>query len=189
MASRVSASNGGNEEGENAMIALDISGLGAFQWLHLVLDLNGTLALDGVLIDGVAPRVRALARELNAHLLTADAHGTGAQVAKALGIAFHRLPSAPRTTASEAAPSEAAPLEAAQKERFVAALGAAGVIAIGNGNNDMGMLRAASLGIAVLGPEGAARAALEAADIVARDILEALDLLLHPRRIAATLRR
>lgn len=158
------------------MIAVEIPGLGAFRWRHLVLDLNGTLALEGALLEGVAPRVAALARNLEIHLLTADAHGSGARVAAELGVVLHRL-----------ACAEGA--EAAQKGAFVTGLEAESAIAIGNGCNDVEMLRLASLGIAVLGPEGAARTALEAADLVARDIREALDLLLHPQRLAATLRR
>jgi len=44
------------------------------------------------------------------------------------------------------------------------------------------------LGIAVLQTEGAAVAAFIAADILAPGIADALDLLLHPLRLAATLR-
>ena len=63
------------------------------------------------------------------------------------------------------------------------------VVAVGNGANDAAMLHKASLGIAVLGGEGLALACLTAADIVVPDIGAALDLLLQPRRILATLRR
>ena len=67
-------------------------------------------------------------------------------------------------------------------------LGQVSVVAIGNGNNDVGMLAAAGLGIAVLGPEGTASRALTAADLVAGDICSALELLLFPQRLFATLR-
>ncbi len=62
------------------------------------------------------------------------------------------------------------------------------VVAIGNGRNDRMMLDAAALGIAVCGAEGAAAETLEAADIVVGRIVDALDLLLHPKRLVATLR-
>jgi len=78
--------------------------------------------------------------------------------------------------------------EAEQKRSLVERLGAERVVAIGNGANDAGMLQAAALGIAVLGPEGLAGEAWQAADVVA-GIHQALDLLLHPRRLVATLRR
>ena len=51
------------------------------------------------------------------------------------------------------------------------------------------MLMSAAVGIAVLGEEGLASSAHQAADILARGIMEALDLLLNPIRITATLRR
>jgi soluble P-type ATPase len=50
------------------------------------------------------------------------------------------------------------------------------------------MLAAAALGIAVLGPEGAGATALRAAAVVCRSAVEALDLLLDERALAATLR-
>lgn len=75
------------------------------------------------------------------------------------------------------------------KLRLLKRLGPAQVVAIGNGRNDVPMLRQAALGIAVLGPEGAAGDAVRAADILTRDIREALDLLLQPLRLKATYRK
>jgi P-type E1-E2 ATPase len=158
------------------MIALDIPGRGSMRWEHLVLDLNGTLALDGSLIEGVAERTAILALNLRIHLLTADTHGTGQGIAGRLGVPCHQL---------AALPGES---ERMSKQRFVEGLGADRVVAIGNGANDAGMLEAASLGIAVLGAEGAAVGALVAADVVAPSVADALDLLLHPQRLLATLR-
>ena len=60
---------------------------------------------------------------------------------------------------------------------------------IGNGANDVLVLEGAALGIAVIGPEGASSAALRAADVVCASIVDALDLLLEPRALTATLRR
>jgi soluble P-type ATPase len=51
------------------------------------------------------------------------------------------------------------------------------------------MMEASSLGILIVGPEGAAADALQVADVVVRDVRDALDLLLRPKRIIATLRR
>jgi soluble P-type ATPase len=67
-------------------------------------------------------------------------------------------------------------------------LGSKNVVAIGNGNNDRSMLKAARLGIAVLGSEGCANTAIQAADIIVTDINRGLDLLLNPLRCMATLR-
>lgn len=155
------------------MIRLDIPGWGVLELEDLVLDLNGTIALDGEVLAGVPQRLAALSERLTFHLVTADTQGRASEVAEQLGADLNLVP-----------PGN----EANQKKAFVKWLGAKRVVAIGNGANDAGMLQAAVLGIAVLGPEGLAVEALRAADVVA-DIHEALDLLLHPKRLVATLRR
>ena len=155
------------------MISLDIPGVGSYAWTELVLDVNGTLSTDGVLIPGVAERIGALAQQLSIHLLTANTRGTAGEIATHLNVGWSQL---------------GAGQEAEQKRAYVDALGANQVIAVGNGNNDTLMLTTAGLGIAVLGPEGTASRAILSADLVARDILEALDILLDPTRLLATLR-
>lgn len=157
------------------MIEIDMPGVGSLKLTALVLDMNGTITLDGHLLDGVEERVHRLAEVLEIHIATADTFGTGTQVARKLGTYLHRL--TPDGT------------EAMQKAKLIRNLQAEQVVAIGNGCNDIAMLKEAAVGIAVIGPEGSAREALEAADIVAPSITWALDLLLNPRRLAATLRR
>ena len=78
--------------------------------------------------------------------------------------------------------------EAGDKLAIVQELGADSVVAIGNGSNDALVLKASAVGICVIGPEGASRAALEAADVVVPSIQAALKLLAEPRRLMATLR-
>jgi soluble P-type ATPase len=75
------------------------------------------------------------------------------------------------------------------KARYVRDLGAQSTMAIGNGRNDAFLLETAALGIAVILDEGAAAKTLLAADIVVTSITSALDLLTHPQRLVATLRR
>ena len=156
------------------MLALDIPVFGNLNLEYLLLDMNGTLALDGQVIEGVARRLKALKTQLKPLILTADTHGTASSVAWVLEVEMRRL--------------EAGGNEAAQKEAVVAELGPERVVAIGNGANDAAMLRRAALGIAVLGSEGTALTCLTAADLLAPDINTALDLLLTPRRLLATLR-
>ena len=155
------------------MIHLDIPGRGILELEDLVLDLNGTIALDGEVLAGVPERLAALSESLTVHLVTADTQGQAAMIAEQLGVRLVRV-----------SPGD----EAEQKRSLVERLGAERVVAVGNGANDAGMLQAAALGIAILGPEGLAVEALQAADVVA-GIHQALDLLLHPRRLVATLRR
>lgn len=79
--------------------------------------------------------------------------------------------------------------EAGQKLSLVTQLGLTQTVVIGNGANDVLALAAAALGIAVLGPAGLATPALLAADVMTARIDDALDLLLNPKRLIATLRR
>jgi P-type E1-E2 ATPase len=153
---------------------IHIPGRDALELGHLVLDLNGTIALDGQLLPGVAERASALRAQITIHLLTADTRGCGAATAHQLGVQWHRL-----------TPGQ----EAQQKADFVRQLGAAHTVAVGNGANDALMLSAAGLGIAVLGHEGLAVTALQAADLLVPDVTAALDLLVHPQRLIATLRQ
>lgn len=155
------------------MLEITIPPRGVLHLDYLVLDLNGTIALDGELLPGVKNRLTRLGEMLQVWLVSADTQGTLGPLASALGIKARRLQSGD---------------EASQKESLVSELGADRVVAVGNGANDAAMLYKAVLGIAVLGGEGLALACLMAADIVAPDIGAALDLLLRPRRILATLR-
>ncbi len=155
------------------MLRADIPGFGTLELTHLVLDLNGTLTVDGELVPGVAARLEALGRRLSIHLVSADTRGDAARLAAGLGLALEPLPA---TGQAEA------------KAGLVHALGPRGCVAVGNGRVDAPMLALARLGIAVILAEGAAGAALLAADAVCTDIRDALDLLLVPERLTATLR-
>ena len=136
-----------------------------------MLDLNGTLTNRGELIDGVAERLARLGAQLEVHVLSADTFGTLPAATAELGARVHTISSGD------------------DKARHVLELGADRCAAIGNGANDVAMLDAAALGIAVVGPEGAAASAVRDADIVCASILDALDLLLDERALVATLRR
>ena len=155
------------------MIDLFIPNREALHLNHLVLDVNGTLAKDGRLLERVAKPLTALRDRLTIHLLTANTHGRQDQIDHQLGVQATRLN-----------PGN----EKAQKADYVRALGAESVVAIGNGANDAEMLRAAAIGIAVLGEEGLAVSALTSADVVTATIYDALGLLEFPARLVATLR-
>jgi P-type E1-E2 ATPase len=152
------------------MRVIDVPGGDSLRLEHLVLDLNGTLSNRGELIPGVAEGVERLAADLHVHLLTADTLGTGEALGRRLGLAITRIETGD------------------DKAAFVARLGGESTAAIGNGRNDVAMLRAARLGIAIIGPEGAATEAIVASKVVCRSITEALDLLLDDRLLIATLR-
>ncbi|HHJ10574.1 MAG TPA: ATPase P [Bacteroidetes bacterium] len=145
-----------------------------WQLKYLVLDLNGTLALDGQLLPGVEERIRALSTLLDVYVLTADTFGTAVTQFRTLPCHLHLL-----------TPED----QVRQKENFVNALGSQYCVAIGNGLNDKGMLQAARLGICITGPEGAATETLAVSDIVIPSVTGAFDLLFHTKRIKATLRK
>jgi P-type E1-E2 ATPase len=155
------------------MLEIVIPGFGELHLEHLVVDYNGTLAFDGELLPGVEQRLRELARTLTLHVLTADTFGAARRRLVQLPCAATILPAAAQAQA---------------KRDYIASLEPDRVVCIGNGANDRLMLQAAALGVAVVQGEGASAAALAAADIVAPDICAALDLLVHPRRLLATLR-
>lgn len=156
------------------MIELNIPGRGLIQLEHLVSDVNGTLAVDGLLLEGVSKSIRLLRDRLNIHLLTADTHGRQELMDIQLNLQAVRIQ-----------PGD----ERQQKADYVANLGAESVVAIGQGANDAEMLRRAAIGICVLSKEGTATESLMAADILVPDIASAFELLEKPLRLLATLRK
>jgi soluble P-type ATPase len=155
------------------MLSIDIPGFADLRLDHLVLDYNGTLAVDGMLLAGVAPILRMLSTALQIHVVTADTFGHAAAQLHGLPLQLSIL---------------GAGNQAEAKLALVRSLGADAVIAIGNGRNDCRMLEAVALGIAVVQAEGAARSTVGSGHVIAPGIIEALGLVQHPLRLVATLR-
>jgi soluble P-type ATPase len=156
------------------MIKIEIPGFKKFQFEHMVLDVNGTIAKDGRLIAGVPGLFEALRSKLTIHLVTADTHGKQEIIDRTLSLRATRIPVRHQAEA---------------KLRYIQKLGASKVVAVGNGANDRAMLDKAGLGICIIGPEGAAVISLLKADVAVQDIRSALELLIYPKRLIATLRR
>lgn len=154
------------------MFELDVPGFRKLQLENIVLDFNGTISCDGILLPGVADRLQLLRAQFTIYVITADTFGTvreqmdGLAHIEVLETADHRE----------------------EKRAFVSRLGSASVVAFGNGRNDTMMLQEAAIGVAVCQQEGASAEAMMAADILCTDILDGLDLLRHPKRLLATLR-
>ncbi|MBN2399324.1 MAG: ATPase P [Candidatus Aminicenantes bacterium] len=156
------------------MIKLTIPGKDEILELeHLVLDFNGTLAFNGKLKPGVGEMLVGLSRQLRIHIVTAGTFGGVEREVQGIPCVLKVLEGTDQT---------------ARKGRYVEELGAEHTAAIGNGRNDRAMLKKARLGILVIQEEGAAVESILAADVVCRDINEALQLLQHPLRLTATLR-
>ncbi len=152
------------------MIRIEIPARGMIELQHAVFDVNGTLAVDGLLLSGVVERLKVLANLLTIHILTAGTHGNLPELTQQLDYPFHIISSGE------------------DKARFVQELGPTSVVAFGNGANDTRMLQLAAIGIAVIAAEGVATSALQAADLLARGPVDAIDMLLKPKRLVATLR-
>jgi len=141
---------------------------------HVVLDYNGTLAGNGI----VAKETRACLHQLTEHyrvyVITADTFGTVKQELEAFDLEVIVLSSKDHT---------------AEKAALIKKLGAEQTAAMGNGNNDRLMLESAVLSVALMGSEGCAVETMQAADILCGSIIDAMELLIYPKRLIATLRR
>ena len=154
------------------MIRIEIPGRETLTIEHVVLDYNGTIAVDGLVLEELKPRLQALLKEVTVTVLTADTYGTVRAQCEPLGL---RVETFPREGAS------------ACKAEIVGKL-QGGRVCFGNGYNDMAMFDLAELSVAIMEGEGVCGALLAHADVVVRSAADALDLLLKPDRLRATLR-
>ncbi len=152
---------------------LDISGFKKLELNFLVLDYNGTMSIDGKLIPGVKKRLIALSKLFEIHVVTADTFGLAAQELKGIPVSLKILD---------------AGNQSGSKLSYIQNLGAQRTVAIGNGRNDRLMLKETALGIAVIQEEGASAESILAANMVCKSINDALDLLINPKRLIASLR-
>ncbi len=155
------------------MIRIDIPGWGTMEIEHVVLDLNGTLATDGKILPEVKKKINSLAAHVKLFILTADTQGTAAEEIRELRAELIKI---------EGEDSKQG------KFNFLKNQDLEKTAVIGNGSNDQLILKEAGLGIAILGDEGISVTALKQADILVKNISDALDLFLKPKRLIATLR-
>ena len=153
-------------------LRIDIPRWGSVDIENIVIDLNGTLATDGKIPLEVKEKIGALSHLAKIYILTADPQrpaneeilGMKAELIKVLGKDSKQ-----------------------EKLDFLRTLNPAMTVAIGNGSNDQLILKEAAFGIAVLGDEGVSVSAIKSADIVVKNIQNALDLFLKPKRLITTL--
>lgn len=155
------------------MIRVEIPGTGSFGFEHFVTDFSGTLSEDGILLPGIKEKIEELSEKLKIHVLTSDTFGRARKELEGVNCTIHVLEGKGHVV---------------QKEKYVKNLGADKVVALGNGNNDELMLRVAKLGIAVCLKEGCSQRAVEASQILVFSPVDAMNLLLFPKRLIATLR-
>ena len=146
----------------------------------ILLDLNGTIAADGKIKEGVKERLAILKEKAEIYILSADTFGTLNDIANDLnvkGMKVDREKYGSEKIAKLKILEELKTLNPNKK-----------IIAIGNGNNDELLLKNADLGICVIGDEGAWSGSILSAKVVVKKITDALDLLLKEKRLTATLR-
>jgi soluble P-type ATPase len=146
-------------------------GVGEINLDTIILDLNGTLAVDGKLVEGVIGRINKL-KELGfkLYLFTGDQRGTASQQAAELGIEIMFA----KTTAEKAECSKRCNFET--------------TVAIGNARIDIGTFENSKIKIATLQKEGIHAAIINHVDIIIPSINDALDLLINPDSFNATMR-
>jgi len=158
-------------------IAIDIPGFGNLQINAILTDYTGTLAFNGKLVPGVRDRLLRLAKRVDIHIVTADSFGTAEKELEGLPLVYKRLK---------------AEKEDVQKQLYAVELNPYLLASFGNGTNDRLHLKAVKeaggLAIAVDNGEGCALEAILNANLFVAGAANALDLLLEPTRLRATLR-
>lgn len=140
---------------------------------NLIMDYNGTLAKNGKILDGVIDKLRDIKEDLNIYILTADTFGTVHSQFENTNIKIIVVDSEDSSISKRAA---------------VESLGVDNSICIGNGYNDIEMMQVATLSIGIAQEEGMSGKLFLYSDMVFVSILDALDSIINPDRIIATLR-
>ncbi len=156
------------------MVIAEIPGRENLRVEYIVMDLNGTISQRGTIAKGTKERILKLAQKTDLFVLTADTRGNAGNLLEGFPVAIKIL-------ASEN--------EGQEKADFVKHLGSKKVVYIGNGANDERAMRSSGLGICVMGKEGCYTPTALVSQVLVSTINDALDLLLFPEQLVATLRR
>lgn len=138
----------------------------------IALDLNGTLAVGGLIKETTKQRISLLKKKgFNFFLISGDARGNASKIAEELGInLFIAKNSREKLTAVKKIPSK-------------------NIIAIGNARIDLGMFKKAKLKIITLQAEGIHTSIILKADIIVPNINDALDLFIDEKRFLSTMKK
>ncbi len=158
---------------EAIMISVSVPGWGDLDIEYLVIDYNGTCAFGGKMKESVKEMLEKVSRYIKVFIITSDTYGNIDSEGNTIGFSIIKV-------GKESSSQE--------KAKIIKELGPEKIVAIGNGSNDVLMLKEASLGIGVIGEEGCSKDLLKEADFFVKDVNDALSILLHPERIVATLR-
>ena len=152
---------------------IEIPGRETLDIQNIVFDYNGTVAIDGKLINEVSQNINELSSKFKFYVITADTYGT---VQKELENTNCEVVVIPKKE------------QDIYKQNFVKQLKSKTVLSAGNGRNDKLMLKETALGIAILQEEGLCTETLLNSDIVVSSILDVFGFLKDSNRLVATLR-
>jgi soluble P-type ATPase len=155
------------------VVIAEIPGRGTLRIEYIVMDLNGTISQRGRIAKGTKERILKLGQETDLFVLTADTRGNAGNLLEGFPVAIRILSSQN---------------EGREKAAFVKHLDSEKVVYIGNGANDELAMKLSGLGICVMGKEGCYTPNALVSDILVSTINDALDLLLFPQQLVATLR-
>ncbi|HOD75816.1 MAG TPA: HAD family hydrolase, partial [Syntrophorhabdaceae bacterium] len=141
------------------MISVSVPGWGDLDIEYLVIDYNGTCAFDGKMKESVKEMLERVSRYIKVFIITSDTYGNIDSEGNTIGFSIIKV-------GKESSAQE--------KAKIIKELGPEKIVAIGNGSNDVLMLKEASLGIGVIGEEGCSKDVLREADFFVKDINDAL---------------
>ena len=154
------------------MIFIERPSQGNLEIEFILIDFEGTLALDRRVHPKAKDKINLLSKRAKIYILTKEEKEHAEEVLKKVKAEIIYLTEG----------------ESSQKKLdLLRQLGANRTVAIGNGADDVPMIEEAGLGICVLGKEGTFSEAIKKADVVFMNILDTLDFLLKPLRQKATL--
>lgn len=148
---------------------VDLPGRDPVTMAELVIDFAAASSHDGRLLPGVVERLAQLAKRIRITVVTTEACNQARQQLADLPVEVQNI----------AAGSD--------RRAYVAKIGAGLVVAVSSASDDTLMLEAAAIGIAVADGQAAADELGAAADVVCRDIDEALDLVGDPQCLKVAL--
>ena len=154
------------------MIPIERPGLNPLEIEFILLDFEGTLAIDRRVNPKAKDKINLLSKRTSIYVLSAQEKGLIEERLRKVSAKFVYL----------------AEGDAYRKKLdLLQQLGPSRCAAIGNGMGDAALMQEAGIGICVIGKEGSSGQAVKNADLVFTDILDALDFLLKPLRQKATL--
>tara|TARA_B100001063_G_scaffold201182_1_gene194498 strand:- start:2294 stop:2761 length:468 start_codon:yes stop_codon:yes gene_type:complete len=154
-------------------VKVNIPGKEELELQNIVFDYNGTIAIDGKLIEGIKKSINELSNSFKFYVITADTYGS---VEKELVDTNCEIIKISKSS------------QDISKLDFIKSLGSSTTLSVGNGRNDKLMLKESILGIAILQDEGLCTETLLNSDILVKSIFDVFSFLKDENRLIATLR-